>query len=193
MLRHCQIWVAAYLHDIQWTRCCIFNGNRNLDFILDRICWNLFLQAFCTQHYIRSSCGEMFATEDTRCLFWYIPPPTHTHTHIHIHVHIPGTVDWEIFLVKIFVQFIFALFNFCHWAFILTSTKHIECIALLLRLPKKNPVLLQLYHADCHTYQQQTAERACTCKYHAYLQPCFELPSALTNCFSDCYGRYSRR
>jgi len=41
----------------------------------------------------------------------------------------------------------------------------------------KNPMLLQ------------TVEWACTCKDRAYLQPRFELPSALTSCFSVCFDR----
>ena len=43
----------------------------------------------------------------------------------------------------------------------------------------KHAVLLQLHHADWYACQFQVAEWACTCKGCAYLQSCFELPSAL--------------
>ena len=96
------------------------------------------------------------------------------------------TVDWGYFMLKNFRVFYFHVVNIFiaeHTHKILNTSKRITCIALLLQLPPCCCSWAML------TSQFQTAERACTWKDHAYIQPWLEL----TNHFSNCFGRYGKR
>ena len=71
------------------------------------------------------------------------------------------------FMSKIFHVLYFCVY-FRHWAYRqkVNTLQRIKNVALLLQLPQKKTMLLQMHHANWHAYQFQMAERACTCKDH---------------------------
>ena len=96
---------------------------------------------------------------------------------------------------KMLVCYIFVFVSFMSLSMLtkLNTLKHIKAATPCFSSFAQNAMLLQLHHADWHTCQFQIAEQACTCKDSADLQQRFELPSALTHHFSNCFGRYGRR